>query len=57
MDLLKNELLWRVGNGRKIKIWNDRWIPIPLRYKIQSLVKRLVNETRVEELIQEDNDC
>ena len=25
-DLLREGLMWRVGNGGKIKIWNDRWM-------------------------------
>lgn len=26
-DLLKNNLLWQVGNGHDIYIWNTNWIP------------------------------
>lgn len=28
-DLLKAALIWRVGDGERIKIWKDRWIPNP----------------------------
>ncbi|XP_035551759.1 uncharacterized protein LOC118349911 [Juglans regia] len=27
LTLLKKCLIWRVGNGQKINIWQDRWIP------------------------------
>jgi hypothetical protein len=26
-DLLKEGLVWRIGNGEKIKVWEDNWIP------------------------------
>jgi hypothetical protein len=29
-DLLREGLMWRVGNGGKIKIWKDRWLPNPV---------------------------
>jgi len=33
LDLLKKGTIWRVGNGRKIKIWRHTWIPKPLTLK------------------------
>lgn len=26
-DLLKQGIRWEVGNGKKIKFWEDKWIP------------------------------
>lgn len=26
-EVLKARLRWRVGNGSKIKIWSDQWLP------------------------------
>jgi hypothetical protein len=26
-DLLKEGLVWRVGNGESIEVWNQNWIP------------------------------
>lgn len=26
-DLLASKLVWRVGNGNNINIWNDKWVP------------------------------
>jgi ribonuclease HI len=35
-DLLKDGLVWRIGNGSTVKIWSDKWVPIPDTYSIQS---------------------
>jgi hypothetical protein len=26
-DLLQEGLIWRIGNGEKVKVWEDNWIP------------------------------
>lgn len=33
-DLLKNGLLWRVGDGQDIKIWGFRWLPTPISFSV-----------------------
>lgn len=27
LELLKKGLIWRIGDGRKVRIWKDHWIP------------------------------
>ena len=27
IDMVKEGLCWRVGDGRNIRVWDDRWIP------------------------------
>jgi ribonuclease HI len=27
LELLKQGLIWRIGNGRSVRIWRDNWIP------------------------------
>jgi hypothetical protein len=34
--LLKEGLIWRVGDGLSINIWRDRWIPSPITNAIHS---------------------
>jgi len=33
--VLERGLMWRVGNGDNIQIWQDKWIPKPTTYKIR----------------------
>ncbi|XP_059446647.1 uncharacterized protein LOC132178216 [Corylus avellana] len=35
-DLVNEGLIWRVGNGRSIRIWQDRWIKSPTTYRVLS---------------------
>jgi hypothetical protein len=51
--LLKEGLVWRVGNGESIKIWHDKWIPTPTSYMIQSPVNVLPTDACVSALIDE----
>ncbi|XP_030970155.1 putative receptor-like protein kinase At3g47110 [Quercus lobata] len=36
LDVLRKETRWRVGNGRRIHIWEDKWLPTPTTYKVTS---------------------
>jgi ribonuclease HI len=53
-DLLENGIIWRVGNGQTIKIWGDRWIPIPSTFRIQSPPRVLSPNSNVKELFEND---
>lgn len=55
LKLLKEGIVSRVGNGKKIKIWDDKWVS-SLSYwrSIQAPMKILNKSTRVEELIDVD---
>lgn len=50
---MKAGLVWHVGDGSKIKIWEDKWLPNLPSVTVQSLVRRLEREARVKELIDE----
>jgi ribonuclease HI len=50
-SLLVEGLCWRVGDGRTIKIWGDKWIPRQSTFAIQSPCRLLAPEAKVEELI------
>jgi hypothetical protein len=36
-DLLNDGLVWRIGYGSNVKIWQDKWLPTPITYLVQSL--------------------
>ncbi|KAG6661744.1 hypothetical protein CIPAW_03G196400 [Carya illinoinensis] len=55
MDLVKTGLVWRVGNGRSIRVWKDKWVPIPSTFQIQTPNKILDCNTTVSELIDGEN--
>jgi ribonuclease HI len=50
-DLLKEGLVWRVGNGEKIRIWKDRWVPSPSTFCVRSPPTLLDPDEKVSKLI------
>ena len=34
LELMKQGIIWRVGNGRQIRIWRDPWIPRELSLRV-----------------------
>jgi hypothetical protein len=53
-QLISRGALWRVGDGRSIKVWGDRWVPVPSTCRIQSPCNNLPEHALVADLI--DND-
>ena len=49
--LLKEGLIWRIGDGEKARIWGERWISNPKRILTQSNQNHLFTEAKVSELI------
>jgi hypothetical protein len=49
-ELVKEGLVWRVGNGRKVRIWEDRWLPSPV-FKILTTPSILNPTATVDQLI------
>src|SRR5207237_2215158 len=51
VQLLKEGLIWRIGDGRSVNIWRDPWIPrsstrkvfMPLRGSLLHMVADLIN--------------
>jgi hypothetical protein len=53
-NLLKEGLIWRKGNGLKVRIWKDKWLPRNLTYLVQSTPTMLDLGATVDELIDGD---
>jgi hypothetical protein len=47
----KNGLVWRVGNGRDINIWEDKGLPTPTTFVILTPRRIMVEQARVDKLI------
>lgn len=55
--LICEGMRWRVGNGKRIKILGDRWLPTPTSFEVQSPVKLLNKEATVDVLIDSSRGC
>jgi hypothetical protein len=53
--LIRDGLIWRIGNGEKVRIWQDKWIPRPSTFKIQSPPVILNSMATVGELIDKES--
>jgi len=53
-ELLKDELVWRIGSGENVNIWSDKWLPTPTTYAIQSSRHTFSEYAKVVELIDPD---
>jgi hypothetical protein len=51
---LRDGLIWKVGNGTKIQIWKDRWLPNPTNFRINSPLLLLDPDATVSELLEKN---
>jgi hypothetical protein len=54
-ELLEHGLLWRVGDGQSINIWNVCWLPTPITYTIQSTPRLLGQQSVLGDLIDHEH--
>ncbi|KAL6993385.1 nicotinamide N-methyltransferase [Sarracenia purpurea var. burkii] len=54
-NTLYKGLRWRVGSGRSIRIWEDKWVPRPSNFQIISPKNQNASCIKVEELIRQED--
>ena len=54
LEVVKRGSRWRVGNGERILIWEDKWLPTPTTCKVISHPKSFNDYPRVSVLIDRD---
>ena len=52
--LVKNGLWWRLGNGDRIRIWGDKWLPKPSTFMVSSPRLFIPHDMKVGELINKE---
>ena len=40
-------MVWRVGDGRSIHIWDDKWLPTKVTHVVQSPIRFLDEDAKV----------
>jgi hypothetical protein len=50
-NLVEDGIIWRVGNGNRIRVWKDRWLPSYHSNKVQAPINLLHEDATVSELI------
>ncbi|KAG6696698.1 hypothetical protein I3842_09G161200 [Carya illinoinensis] len=51
IELLKEGLVWRIGNSSQVKIWEDKWIPKLHTFRIQSNKEEMLHKNWNEPLL------
>lgn len=51
IDLVKESLFWRIGNDQTTRIWEDKWLPLPTTFHVQSPTQLLPRNAKVQALV------
>ena len=54
LEVIRKGIRWRVGNGKMIHIWEDKWLPNPTTYNVCSPLQDIGDFPMVSSLIDEE---
>ena len=57
LEIIRKGTRWRVGNGKMIHIWEDRWLPTPTTHKVCSPQQDIGDFPMVSSLFDEVSRC
>ena len=55
--IFQKGLCWQVGNGRKIQVWEDNWVPSSSMHKVISPRGMLPLDSKLCDFINVENKC
>ena len=55
LEVIRKGTRWRVGNGKRIHIWEDKWLPTPTTHKVISTPRVFDDFSIVSSLIDENS--
>ena len=56
-EVIRKGAIWRIGNGKSVDIWRDRWLPLKHSPKILSPRRNMGSEAKVCSFIDQDQRC
>ena len=54
LEVIRKGTRWWVGNGKRIHIWEDKWLPTPTTHKVISTPRAFEDFSMVSSLIDEN---
>jgi hypothetical protein len=50
-ELICDGIVWRIGNGKEVRVWGDKWLPIASSFSVQSPKPAQFQDMLVSDLI------
>lgn len=40
-SVIEHGVRWRIGNGASVRIWHDKWVPVPRSFRVIRPISQL----------------